>query len=747
MQKIFTFYLCCFFFSFSVSIAQTINSINITGNERVSDETIKMFGNVKTNSNYTDSDLNDILFRLYETNFFKDIKLDITNNIFSIDVVENPLIQSLSITGIKANKIKEPLYALLTLKEKSSFIKLKANADEISIINFLKNLGYYFATAESSYIDIGNNLVVLNYEVKLGKKAKINKIKFLGDKHYKESTLRNIILSEEFKFWKIISGKKFLNENLIKFDERLLKNYYKNNGFYQAKVGSSFVEYLGGSNFELTYNIEAGNKFFFNDIKLKLPDDYQESDFIKINKHFKNLRNKPYSFNEIEEILDKIDIIATNSKYEFIDALVDETIIDGNKISLTFNIVDSEKSYVEKINIFGNNITRENVIRDNLIVDEGDAFNLILHNKSINELKSLNFFKKVSYETKKGSSPDKKIIDITVEEKPTGEITAGAGVGTSGGTLSFGVRENNYLGKGVGVDANLTLSEESIRGLFSVNNPNFNGTGKTAKFSIESSETNRLKNYGYKSSKTGVTVGTGFEYYNNLNLNIGFNTFFEKLSTDSTASSNLQKEKGNFFDMGITYSLDYDLRNQKFQPTAGYRSTFSQTLPLINERNTLINSYQFGYYKQLFDDTVTKFSFYTSASNSLTGENVKISERRFLSSSRLRGFESGKVGPKDGEDYVGGNYNYSASVANSLTPYFLPNMQSIDFGVFFDIGNNWGIDYDSSLNQSNKIRSSAGISVDWFTPIGPLNFSITEVLSSAQTDKKEFFRFNLGTTF
>ena len=747
MVKNFIIYFFCFVFSFSFSLSETINSIEITGNERVSDSTIKMFSNIKINSNYTENDLNDLLFGLYETNFFKDIQLDINNNILSINVVENPIIQTLSITGIKAKKIKEPIFASLILKEKSSFTELKVNADENRIVNYLKNIGYYFASVESSYTDIGNNLVVVKYDVDLGKKAKIKKIRFLGDKYYKESTLRNIILSEEYKFWKFISGKKFLNENIIKFDERLLINHYKNNGFYQAKVNSSFVEYLGNNNFELTYNIESGKKFFFNDIKLELPVNYQISDFTKIKEHFSNLKNKPYSFDEVEKILDKIDIISSNTKYEFIDALVDEKIIDDNKINLTFNIADSEKIYVEKINIFGNNVTQESVIRNNLIVDEGDAFNIILHNKSINELKALNFFKEVTYDTKNGSLPDKKIIDIFVEEKPTGEITAGAGVGTSGGTLAFGVRENNYLGKGVAVAANLTLSEETIRGLFSVKNPNINGSGKSLNFSVESTETDRLKNYGYKSSKTGITLGTGFEYYKNLNLNLGFNTFFEKLTTDSTASKNLQKEKGNFFDMGLTYSLDYDLRNQKYQPTAGYRSTFSQIIPLVNERNTLINSYNYKYYKQIFKDTVTKFAFYTSAANSLTGDNVKISERRFLSSSRLRGFESGKVGPKDGKDYVGGNYNYSMTLANSLTPYFLPNMENLDFGVFFDIGNNWGTDYDSSLDQSNKIRSAAGLSVDWFTPIGPLNFSISQALSKAQTDKTEFFRFNLGTTF
>ena len=747
MFKNFSIYLLYLILSFSFSVAETINSINITGNERVSNESIKMFSKVEINTNYTKDDLNDILFNLYETNFFKDIDLKIVGDTLLINVIENPIIQSLTILGIKANKIKDPLYELLTLKEKSSFTLIKVNEDEAAIINFLKNLGFYLAKVESSYTNIGNNLLVLEYNIDLGKKAKIDKIKFLGNKYYKESTLRNIILSEEYKFWKIVSGKKFLNENLIKFDERLLTNYYKNNGFYKVQVGASFVEYLGDNNFELTYNIDAGEKFFFNDIKLELPIDYFESDFEKISNYFKNLKGKPYSFNEIEIILDKIDIIASNTKYEFIDANVEEIIVGDNKMNLTFNIIDSEKIYVEKINIFGNNITRESVIRDNLIVDEGDAFNKILHNKSINQVKGLNFFKTVTYKTKEGSTADKKIIDITVEEKPTGEITAGAGVGTSGGALTFGVRENNYLGKGLGVDVNLTLSDESVRGLFSLNDPNYKGTGKNLNFSLESSETDKLKNQGYKSSKTGVSIGSGFEYYNNLRFNLGVNTYFEKLSTNSTASSNLQKEKGNFFDTSIKYSLDYDLRDQKFQPTAGYRSTFSQTLPLINERNTLINSYQFRYYNQIFDDSITKFFFHASASNSLTGDNIKLSERRFLSSSKLRGFESGKVGPKDGEEFVGGNYNYSATIANSLTPYFLPNLQSLDFGIFFDIGNSWGVDYDKSLDQSNVIRSAAGLSVDWFTPIGPLNFSLSEVITSEKTDKKEFFRFNLGTTF
>ena len=747
MSKKFLIYLFFLTLFYNAAIAEIIKSIKITGNQRVSNETIKLFSNVQIGNNYSEIDLNVILNELYETNFFENINLELKNNILLIDVNENPVIQTLSITGIKADKLKEPIYDLITLREKSSFINSKVKKDEVSIINFLKNSGHYFAKVESSYINIGNNLIELNYDIKLGDKAKIKKIKFLGNKYYKEAKLRNIILSDEYKFWKIISGKKFLNENLINFDKKLLTNFYKNNGFYQAKILPSFAKYIGDSNFELIYNINSGEKFYFNNFNLILPDDYDASDFITINKHFKKLKNKPYSFNEIETILNQIDLIASKNRYEFIDAIVNEEVVDNNKINFIFKIKESQKIYVEKINIIGNNVTRENVIRNNLIVDEGDAFNKILQNKSINQLKSLNFFKSVNYKATEGSSPDKTIIDINIEEKATGEITAGAGVGTSGGTIAFGIRENNYLGKGIGLNTNLTLSAESIKGIFAIKNPNYNGSNKSLNFRVESSENDRLKDFGYKSNKTGISLGSGFEYYENLNLNLGIDTFYEQLTTDSTASANLQKQKGNYFDTGINYTFDYDLRNQKFQTTDGYRSRFTQKVPLINERKTLENIYQFDAYKEVFKDTVTKLSFYTSASNSLSGDNIKLSERNFIPSSKLRGFEPGKVGPKDGDDYIGGNYNYSATIANSLTPYFLPNIQSLDFSVFFDIANTWGVDYDDSLNESNKIRSSTGLAIDWFTPIGPLNFSISEVISSAKTDKKEFFRFNLGTTF
>ena len=234
--------------------------------------------------------------------------------------------------------------------------------------------------------------------------------------------------------------------------------------------------------------------------------------------------------------MDEIDFITTNDEFRSIKAEVNEN-VDDDKLNIKFLVKETEKFYVERINIYGNNLTRENVIRNYLEIDEGDIFNEILNKKSENNLKSLNFFKKIESKVIDGEKNNSKIINIYVEEKPTGEISAGAGVGTSGGTLAFGVKENNYLGKGIGVEANATITAESFKGLFSVSNPNYNNSDKSVFANFQATETDELENFGYKSTKP-VEIGTGFEYYRDLDLGLSTSSFYEKIETNDTASTN-----------------------------------------------------------------------------------------------------------------------------------------------------------------------------------------------------------------
>ena len=738
------FILLSIFLAFS-SYSKNYEKIIVNGNERISNETILVFSEIQDNISLDENSINEILKKLYNSGFFKDVIVKIENNNLIIEVLENPIIQTVFIEGIKRKKTLESLYEILSLKNRSSYNLSLIKKDEANILNYLKNDGYYFSNVTSSYEDLGDNKIDLLYQIDLGDKSKISKISFIGDKKFKDSTLKNIIVSEEYKFWKFLSGKKYLNENLINYDKKLLNNFYKNKGFFNIVIESSFANYLGNDEFEIIYNISSGKKFYFNEFDLNLPADYEQANFEELGKIFKKLKGENYSLNSIDKILKEIDKIVLNEQFEFLKSTVIES-VENNLINLTFDIEESEKFYIGKINILGNNVTREEVIRNNLLVDEGDAFNELLQTRTLNNLKALNFFSKVESEILDIESENKKIINITVEEKPTGEIMAGAGVGTSGGTVAFGVSENNFLGRGIEFATDITVSAESLKGIISMNNPNYKGSGRSLNTSLESTITDRLKNFGYKSNKTGFSVGSGFEFYDDLYWNTGISSYVEKLDTNNTASDSIKKQDGSYFDAFFNHTFRYDKRNQRYQTSDGYISRFTQNIPLISESYTLTNSYDYKIYNQWLDENVFSIGFFGKTANSLSGKDVRLSDRLYLPASKLRGFESGKVGPKDGADYIGGNYAASINIATSLSQ-ILPNSQNTNFSIFFDAANVWGIDYSSSLSDDNKIRSSVGIAVDFFTPVGPLNFSLSEPITKGKNDTTESFRFNLGTTF
>ena len=746
MKKFFLTILIIFF-HINVSNAERVNEIIINGNDRVSDETVIILGDIEKNADYDDSKLNKILQELYNTNFFSNITLEIVNGILKINVVENKIIQSVKINGIKNKTTLKEIKEILFLKDKAPFNKFHAEKDLLIIKNSLKNSGYYFVEVKSSLIDNSNNTVDLVYDIELGSKAMIEKIIFLGNNNFKDSKLRKVIVSEEDKFWKFISRKRYINPDTINLDKRLLKNFYLNKGYFNVQINEAFAQFQDNNNFTLTYNIIEGSKYFINKTKLILPTDYDEKNFTEIKKSLKKLENKKYSFLKLSKILNKLDQVTLLKQYEFITATLNEEIVDNNKINVSLLIDETEKKYIERIDIIGNNITIESVIRNEFVVDEGDAYNELLVAKSINNLKSRNIFKEVTHKINSGSEPSLKVLEINVEEKPTGEIQIGAGVGTEGTSFGFSVSENNYMGKGIRLDTSLHASEERITGLFSVYNPNFNYSDNSLTTVVQSTVTDRMENYGYESTNTGFRLGTGFEQYDGFVISPSLAVGYEKLDTNQSATDNLKKQEGSYFDTTITYNLDYDQRNQKFQTSDGFRSKFSQSIPLISEDYALMNGYEYSKYQQIgSDDVVASILLWTRAVNSLTDEDVRISNRLYLPSRRLRGFEQGKIGPKDSGDYIGGNYATAVNLVTTM-PKLFSELQNAEFQFFFDAANVWGVDYSDTIDDSNKIRTSAGLAVNWYTIIGPLNFSLAQPISKASSDTTESFRFNLGTTF
>ena len=732
-----------YFFS-NNALSNTLEQVNVIGNDRISDETIKLFINTKINDEIDSNKLNDILKNLYETDFFENVSVNFKNQTLFINVIENPIIENITYEGVKNKKILEIINENTFVRSRISYNDNIIKKEKINLQNILKNLGYYSSNVNISVIESNDNLVDIIFNINTGKKSKIKKITFVGNKIFKDKKLRRIITSTEYKFWKFISGRKYLNQNIVLFDERLLKNFYKNNGYYNVKINSSFTKLIDDNNFELVFNIDSGSKVFFGNLNINLPSDFDEKNFYSIKKLFKKTQGKPYSINIIDEILDEIDSITTLEQYKFIQASVLED-LNEDLINLEFTVAEGEKFYVNRINIFGNTITAESVIRNQLMLDEGDPFSEILVTKSINNIKSLNFFKKVNSRIGNNVSSKSKDIDIFLEEKPTGEIYASAGAGTSGASFGFGVKENNFLGNGIGLYTNFLISTSQFKGKFSITNPNFNNSDKSLYVSAEATETDNYKTFGYKTNKTGFRVGTNFEYLNDFYLGLNTSNFYETIETNSTASTQQQSQEGNYWDSFLKLNMNYDKRNQKFQTSSGFKTFYSLDLPVISDTNTLKNYLNYSKYFSFFDKNFSSFSVHLQSANSINNKDIKLSERINIPSSRLRGFEYGRVGPKDGDDFIGGNYAYSLNFASNI-PLVFEDSQNFDLLFFTDVADVWGVDYNSSI-KGDGIRSSVGVAMDWMSPVGPMNFSLAYPISKKTTDKTETFRFNLGTTF
>ncbi len=730
---------------FSNTYAEKYDYIKIKGNERLSVETILMFSELNIQNEITNEDLNSSIKKLFETNYFKDIKIYSEGKTLTILIKENPIIQSIEIKGVKNKSILEELKKITKKNEKYPYLKNQILEQSNLLLNTIRSSGFYFAKMETNVIDNEDNTVNISYEFDLGNKAIIKRIIFQGDKKFKDTKLRNVIRSEEGKFWKFITSNKYLDERKIKNDENLLKKYYQKKGYYRVNVKSSYAKNINDEYFELIFNIDSGPKYFFNDLSVDISENFNKENFFRINNKLDKLKGTKYSSKEINEILNEIDKIILQKEFLFLNTKYDLEIVDNNKINIKFKFKDLEQFYVEQINIFGNYITEEKVIRNSLIIDEGDAFNDVLLDKSINSIKSRGFFRSVNVKTKQSKTDNqKKVIDIVVEETPTGEIFAGAGTGTSGATITAGIQEKNYLGKGIKLSTNLTLSEEEIKGKFSVVNPNYKNTDRSLQASIESTTSDFLSTGGFKTSRTGFSVGTGFEQLSDLYVNLDLSAYYEKLETTSTASAYKRKQEGEYIENLFTYNLTLNKLDQNYQPTDGHLVSFKQVLPIYSDDLSIGNTVNLSKYHSVSDNLILSGKFFFRSVNSID-DDVRVSRRVYIPSSKLRGFEAGKIGPKDGTEYVGGNFG-SALNLNSTIPNILSGYENIDLSLFFDAATLREVDYDSSL-ESSKIRSSTGVTVNWFTVIGPLNFSYAIPLSKEDTDQTESFRFRIGTSF
>ena len=723
-----------------------IKKINIVGNARVSSATIELLVDKKI-SNIDTIYINNLTKKIYDTDFFSDVKISFNQDVLNINVSENPIVNFFYINGVKDSDLDQ-VNKIITLKENSIFStsKLKKNIEETR--EFLNASGYYQALITPEVIKIDNNQINLIINIDKKEISKIKNIYFIGNKYFSNNQLMDVITSTEDGWWKFLSTTS-LSEQRIDYDKQLLKEFYKSKSFYDAQIESAFASIDKNNKFTLTYSINSGKKYKFGNYDLKVSGlTLKESDISEIKNISNNLlKNEFYSPLTINKLNKQLTDLLENKRYGNFEITVQDLKVAEDKIDVIIQLSEGQKSLVNKINIQGNSITEEKVIRDNLVLSEGDQLSSSKLKKSIDNIKSKQLFSKVDYKISDSDKKSFKDLNLFVKEQPTGNISAGVGYGSNGGLFETSINERNFLGQGINLNFTGRLSSDVIRGEVSYVDPNYINSNKELAASLFS-EVDDYQNSGYQNKRSGTKFATKYEIYEDIFFRPNLGVQFDTLEVTGNASSLLRSRQGDFLTTSLGYNFLYDQRDSKFNPTSGSIIYFDQNIAtFLSDIPTVQTGVGVTFYKELFSD-----KFIGSAKAKLANvtafddKDVKLSDRIFASSSDLRGFEQRGVGPVDSGDHIGGNNLATLSLKSTFPNPIPENLRATTF-LFFDMGNVWGADYSSLISDSSKLRTSTGIALDLMSPIGPLSFTYSIPLTKASTDKEQNFLFNIGSSF
>jgi len=724
-----------------------IKKVIIIGNARVSSSTIESLVDKKV-SNVDSIYINSLTKKIYDTDFFSDVKISYNQDVLTISVSENAVVNFFYITGLKDDDL-DKVNKIVLLKENTIFSVSKLKKDVESIKEYFRSTGYYFATIDPEVIKIKENQINLILNIDKKESTKIKNIFFIGNKFFSSSQLADVIASSEDGWWKFFSSAA-LNEQQVEYDKQLLRDFYKSKGFYDVQIENTFASVDASKNFNLTYSINSGKRYKFGEVNIK-PNNpiYKENDILEIkNISDKLLRNEYYSPLVISKLNRQISHYFNSNKFHGYEIDVQEKKGQNETIDISVQLNEEQKKLLNKINITGNSITEEKVIRDNLYLSEGDNLNSSKLKKSIDNLKSKQYFSKVDYKLE--NSIDKKNasdLNLFVKEQATGNISAGVGYGTNGAMFQGAVNEKNFLGQGINLNFTGTFSTQSLSGELSYLNPNFRDSEKELGFSLISQKDD-YSNSGYINKTIGSRLATKYEVFEDIYFRPNINIQSDKLETNSNATALLQSRQGTNITTGVGYNFSIDLRDSRYNPTTGSLTYFEQNYAtLISDIPAIQTSFGSTMYKELFSDKyIGSAKIRLSNSTALNNKDIKLSDRLYASQNDLRGFELKAVGPIDGSAYIGGNYLATLGLKSTFPNPIPENLRPNSY-LFFDAGNVWGVDYSDLISSNSKIRSSTGVALDIMSPVGPLSFTYAIPLSKASTDKEQRFLFNIGSSF
>jgi outer membrane protein insertion porin family len=726
-----------------------IAEIRVEGNQRIEPETIRSYMQLSPGDPFEAERIDRALKSLFATGLFADVRLRREANTLVVQVVENPIINRLAFEG--NDRIDdETLENEVQLRPRVVYTQTRVQADAKRILDIYRRSGRFAATVEPKVIPLDQNRVDLVFEINEGPVTEVRRIDFIGNKAFSDSELRDEILTSESAWYRFLSTTDTYDPDRLTVDRESLRDFYLKEGYADFRVISAVAELSPDREaFFITFTVEEGERYKFGAIDLKTT--LRDLDPESLREQLTTIEGDWYDASAIDKSVGNITDTLGDLGYAFVDVRPQVARDRENLlISLTYDVQEGPRVFVERIDIAGNVRTLDKVIRREFRLVEGDAFNTSKLRRTRQRIQNLGFFSAVDLQTIPSDSPDKLIVQVNVEEQSTGEITFGLGFSTAEGPLGdINLRERNLLGRGQDLRLGFTLSGSRSQIDLSFTEPYFLDRNVAAGFDVFRTETDRDES-SFDQKSLGFGLRAGYEITEYLRHTVRYGLSQDEIfDIDSDASLAIQQQRGTTISSVIGHSLSYDRRDSRFDPHEGYYLTFSNDIAgLGGDVHHLRTRAGAAYYHPLDDDVTVGV---TAEAGHIFGfnEDVRIIDNFAVGGANLRGFKNSGVGPRDvvTEDSVGGN-TFAVGSTELSFPLGLPEEYQIRGRVFSDFGTL----YDSDLSGSTiideaKIRVSVGGGLTWRSPFGPLAIDMAVPVVKESYDETEFFRLSVGTRF
>ncbi|MDB5445969.1 MAG: outer membrane protein [Phenylobacterium sp.] len=755
-----------------------VRRIEVRGNERIEQSTVISYLPIQAGETVDSAKIDLALKTLFRTDLFSDVKIDYQNDgTLVVTVDENPIINRVLFEGnkgLKEDKLKDEV----SVRPRGIFTRAKVQSDVARIVELYRRSGRISANVTPQIVQLPQKRVDLIFKIDEGPKSGILRVNFLGNKAYSDNDLRDVVVTEQSRWYKFFSNNANYDPDRLEYDREQLRKFYRNRGFYDFRVVSAVAEFAPDKNgFAVNYTLEEGREFKFGKITVETELKKLNPDVLRALIPIRS--GQLYEDQKIEQSTDALTFAAGAAGFAFVDVRPRYTPNrQTGAIDVTFDVKEGPRVYVDRIDIVGNTQTLDYVIRREMNLVEGDPYNRALVDRSKNQIKALGFFKDVDITEIPGSAPDRTGLQVKITEQPTGEFSFSAGYSSVDQlVIDLGVTQRNFRGRGEDVRARVSLGSIRQQVDLGFTEPRFLGRDLAAGVDLYYYRYDLTQYSDYKTT----SVGTNFRLNFPLSLNSRGSLIYT-LRTDNVqigntlcdpanqlVSSALCSQRGQFLTSLVGYGYSFDHRNDPVNPTRGFYGQFNQDFAGVGGDVKYIRTEgQGGWYHGFTKAFVLSVTGSAGYVGGWGGDHVRINDRFFKGGDTFRGFQIAGIGPRDttlGRSDALGAKAYAIGTVELTVPTFLPEQYGIRAALFSDFGTAGLLDStDKALNgqlvnpadptqgtvtirDDLALRASAGLSVFWRSPMGPIRFDFSQVLAKTTYDKTELFRFSTGTRF